>query len=179
MFECVVFHHRTPELTHITGTFHLKRDFVNAKRACMRLYEIGFSEHAALATARAMWFLRQLGELTEWLKSCREEVHDSKDLAAFSGTINLFRGKFHLAVEELRSSLESDPVRWNNLAVALAFLAEEADFPADSNKDTMRIFRSAIDIAKPKNETLADLIERNMVIYEQRDLTSRYYIELP
>ena len=49
----------------------------------------------------------------------------------------------------------------------------------DSNDDAMRVFRSAIDIAKPKNETLASLIERNMGIYAGRDMTSQYYIELP
>ena len=98
---------------------------------------------------------------------------------AFSGTVHLFRGDFNLAIGELRESVESDPIRWNNLAVALAFQLEEASSPVDSNDDAMRVFRSAIDIAKPKNETLANLIERNMGIYAGRDMTSQYYIELP
>jgi len=98
---------------------------------------------------------------------------------AFSGTVHLFRGDFNLAIEELRESVESDPIRWNNLAVALAFQSEEASSPVDSNDGAMRVFRSAIDIAKPKNETLANLIERNMGIYEKRDMSSQYYIELP
>eukprot|EP00938_MAST-03A_sp_MAST-3A-sp1_P001281 g1281.t1 len=163
----------------LCGTFHLKRDFVNAKRACSRLYEIGLSEYAALATARAMWFLRELDELMEWLTTCRERVTNTSNIVAFSGTIHLFRGEFSLAIEELRENLDSDPIRWNNLAVALAFQSEEASSPVDSNDDAMRVFRSAIDIAKPKNETLASLIERNMGIYAGRDMTSQYYIELP
>ena len=34
------------------GTFNLKRDFVNAKRACSRLYEIGLSEYVSSPSNR-------------------------------------------------------------------------------------------------------------------------------